>query len=58
MSDSTQSISGQATLLSSARVLIVDDSRLMRLGLIKALREIGVESVAEAGNGQIGRAHV
>ena len=52
MSDAMQSNQGSPTLLSSARVLIVDDSRLMRLGLIKALREIGVESVAEAGNGQ------
>ena len=39
------------SLLASARVLVVDDSRLMRLALIRSLRELGVESVAEAGNG-------
>jgi phosphoserine phosphatase RsbU/P len=41
-----------ATLLASARVLVVDDSRLMRLALIRSLRELGVESIAEAANGQ------
>jgi phosphoserine phosphatase RsbU/P len=39
-------------LLASARVLVVDDSRLMRLALIRSLKELGVQTVAEAGNGQ------
>ena len=38
--------------LQSARVLVVDDSRLMRLGLIRALKDLGIEQVAEAGNGR------
>jgi sigma-B regulation protein RsbU (phosphoserine phosphatase) len=38
--------------LQSARVLVVDDSRLMRLGLIRALKELGIEQVSEAGNGR------
>lgn len=41
-----------ALILSTARVLVVDDSRLMRLGLIRALNALGVQSVAEAGNGR------
>jgi sigma-B regulation protein RsbU (phosphoserine phosphatase) len=41
-----------STLLASARVLVVDDSRLMRLGLIRSLRELGVQTVSEAANGQ------
>jgi sigma-B regulation protein RsbU (phosphoserine phosphatase) len=39
-------------LLKSANVLVVDDSRLMRLGLIRALNALGVEMITEAGNGQ------
>jgi sigma-B regulation protein RsbU (phosphoserine phosphatase) len=45
-------LNSSVALLASARVLVVDDSRLMRLALIRSLRELGVESVAEAGNGQ------
>lgn len=41
-----------AGLLASANVLVVDDSRLMRLGLIRALKELGVTRTAEAGNGE------
>ena len=39
-------------LLRDARVLVVDDSRLMRLGLIRALGELGIRNTAEAGNGR------
>ncbi len=39
-------------MLAEANVLVVDDSRLMRLGLIRALRELGIQSIAEAGNGR------
>jgi sigma-B regulation protein RsbU (phosphoserine phosphatase) len=39
-------------LLRNARVLVVDDSRLMRLGLIRALGELGIHNTAEAGNGR------
>ncbi|MEN9706251.1 MAG: hypothetical protein RLZZ393_2130 [Pseudomonadota bacterium] len=39
-------------LLRAARVLVVDDSRLMRLGLIRALGELGIKDTAEAGNGR------
>jgi sigma-B regulation protein RsbU (phosphoserine phosphatase) len=48
----TEVSNSAAALLATARVLVVDDSRLMRLALIRSLRELGVESVAEAGNGQ------
>ncbi|MFM1886898.1 MAG: hypothetical protein RL026_2055 [Pseudomonadota bacterium] len=41
-----------AELLARARVLVVDDSRLMRLALIRALGELGVKSTGEAGNGR------
>ena len=41
-----------ADMLAGARVLVVDDSRLMRLGLIRALKELGIQSVSEAGNGR------
>jgi sigma-B regulation protein RsbU (phosphoserine phosphatase) len=40
-----------ATLLTQARVLIVDDSRMMRMGLIRALRDIGITQTLEAANG-------
>jgi phosphoserine phosphatase RsbU/P len=51
-SAATDVLNASAALLASARVLVVDDSRLMRLALIRSLRELGVESVAEAANGQ------
>jgi sigma-B regulation protein RsbU (phosphoserine phosphatase) len=38
--------------LETARVLVVDDSRLMRLAMIRSLRELGITAIAEAGNGQ------
>ncbi len=41
-----------AAMLARARVLVVDDSRLMRLALIRALNELGVRSTGEAGNGR------
>lgn len=41
-----------AGLLGEARVLVVDDSRLMRLGLIRALGELGLRNTAEAANGR------
>ena len=41
-----------AAMLARARVLVVDDSRLMRLALIRALKELGVNSTGEAGNGR------
>ena len=40
------------SLLASARVLVVDDSRLMRMGLIRALQQLGVRDISEAGNGR------
>lgn len=39
-------------MLGQAQVLVVDDSRLMRMGLIRALKELGIQSIAEAGNGR------
>jgi sigma-B regulation protein RsbU (phosphoserine phosphatase) len=41
-----------AAMLGQAQVLVVDDSRLMRLGLIRALKELGIQTIAEAGNGR------
>ena len=43
---------GSAAMLGQAQVLVVDDSRLMRMGLIRALKELGIQSIAEAGNGR------
>jgi sigma-B regulation protein RsbU (phosphoserine phosphatase) len=40
-----------ATLLTQARVLIVDDSRMMRMALVRALRDIGISHTLEAANG-------
>jgi sigma-B regulation protein RsbU (phosphoserine phosphatase) len=39
-------------MLGQAQVLVVDDSRLMRMGLIRALKALGIQSIAEAGNGR------
>lgn len=39
-------------LLKDAHVLVVDDSRLMRLGLIRALNALQVTRIDEAGNGE------
>jgi sigma-B regulation protein RsbU (phosphoserine phosphatase) len=43
--------SAGADLLASARVLVVDDSRLMRVALIRALGDLGVTQTAEARHG-------
>jgi phosphoserine phosphatase RsbU/P len=48
---STSEAAAVATLLTQSRVLIVDDSRMMRMGLIRALREIGITHTLEASNG-------
>ena len=38
--------------LQRASVLVVDDSRTMRLSLIRALNELGFDNIKEAGNGR------
>lgn len=43
---------GAGISLATARVLVVDDSRLMRLALIRALGELGIGRTGEAGNGR------
>lgn len=52
MIEATISLEASVTGLGDARVLVVDDSRLMRLAMIRSLRELGVQSISEAGNGQ------
>ncbi len=39
-------------LLQDARVLVVDDSRLMRMALIRALNSLGLQHIVEAKDGQ------
>jgi len=39
-------------LMSSARVLVVDDSKLIRMGVFRALRQIGITQIDEASNGR------
>jgi class 3 adenylate cyclase len=41
-----------ASALRQAAVLVVDDSRTMRLGLIRALNALGFRNITEAGNGK------
>src|SRR5690242_15203959 len=38
--------------LQDAAVLVVDDSRTMRLGLIRALNNLGFRNITEAANGR------
>ena len=62
MTDTTalSATESSAALLASARVLVVDDSRLMRMALIRALQQLGVRDISEAGNGReaLARLHV
>ena len=39
-------------LLQSARLLVVDDSKLMRMGISRSLRQLGVEHIELASNGR------
>jgi adenylate cyclase len=39
-------------MLSQARLLVVDDSKLMRMGIIRALQQLGVTHIEQADNGQ------
>ena len=41
-----------SSLLQDARVLVVDDSRLMRMALMRALTDLGVQHIKEAKDGQ------
>jgi adenylate cyclase len=36
----------------AAKILVVDDSRMMRLGIIKQLKQLGFERITEAANGR------
>lgn len=42
----------RASLLESARVLLVDDSVMLRMGLRRSMEEIGLVHIREANNGQ------
>ncbi|MCE2879851.1 MAG: response regulator [Comamonadaceae bacterium] len=39
-------------MLSAARLLVVDDSKMMRMGISRSLRQIGIEKIEEAANGR------
>lgn len=39
-------------MLSAARLLVVDDSKMMRMGISRSLRQLGVEHIEEASNGR------
>jgi CheY-like chemotaxis protein len=45
-----QRVSG-SDLLNGACVLVVDDSRLMRMALVRALNDLGVTNISEARHG-------
>ena len=38
-------------LLGRARILVVDDSRMLRMGISRSLRELGVQNIEEAADG-------
>ena len=53
-SDATAAIPerlSHADLLKNACVLVVDDSRMMRLALVRALNDLGVTHILEARHG-------
>jgi class 3 adenylate cyclase/CheY-like chemotaxis protein len=41
-----------AQMLQDARLLVVDDSKMMRMGIARSLRQLGVELIEEAANGR------
>ena len=41
-----------ANMLKAARLLVVDDSKMMRMGIARSLRQLGVELIEEAANGR------
>ena len=41
-----------AQMLEQARLLVVDDSKMMRMGISRSLRQIGVQQIEEAANGR------
>ncbi len=41
-----------ANMLKAARLLVVDDSKMMRMGIARSLRQLGVELIEEASNGK------
>lgn len=43
---------GIADLLSNARILVVDDSKMLRMGIARSLRQLGVTKIEEAVDGQ------
>ena len=42
-----------AQMLEQARLLVVDDSKMMRMGISRSLRQIGVQQIEEAANGRL-----
>lgn len=40
------------TMLQGARLLVVDDSKLMRMGITRSLRQLGIEHIELASNGR------
>ena len=41
-----------ADIISSARVLVVDDSKMIRMGILRALKQLGLIQIEEAANGR------
>ena len=41
-----------ASMLKASRLLVVDDSKMMRMGIARSLRQLGVELIEEAANGR------
>ncbi|MEY3514793.1 MAG: Adenylate cyclase [Pseudomonadota bacterium] len=40
-------------LLSQARVLVVDDSKMMRMGISRSLQQLGITRIEQADHGQL-----
>jgi class 3 adenylate cyclase/CheY-like chemotaxis protein len=41
-----------AEAVHDAKILVVDDSKMMRVGIIRSLRQLGFQTMTEAGNGR------
>ncbi len=50
--DPTTLETSSADLMASARVLVVDDSKMIRMGILRALRQLGLVQIEEASNGR------
>ena len=50
--EATEEETSAEDLMASARVLVVDDSKMIRMGILRALRQLGLVQIQEASNGR------